>query len=447
MSVIPIPSKRALSALLLSSTIIAGAFSVTGAANAIPLLEAPGPDSVFGTLAMNRNDDGSSNELTLPFEINFFGNTFNSFFINNNGNVTFNSPDGTFTPEPFPVAGAPRIAPYWGDVDTGCLTCGEVYVGSPNADTTIVTWNNVGFFSQDSSLTNNFQLVLRNRDDIAAGDFDIEFRYDRLEWTTGDASGGTNGLGGTPAQAGFDAGIGVGGGSEGGGSEGGGEELPSLAAATTTAPVTFFTLPGSRTAAVLDLQNTSNVSPETPGLWSFAIREGAVPGETPENPLIPVVTEDGFNFDFNVQLGQQIFIDPVIAVGYDYVVNSGPNFQTVLLPTIAGDDGIYTLFGFDGTDFTIPLGELLAGELFDFGTGGVAAFRVVGIDLAALLDPLNPVAFVTGLTFVDEGQVNMTQTPLTFNTDAVPEPSSMAMLLLPGAILLAAARRRRSRTA
>ena len=105
------------------------------------------------------------------------------------------------------------------------------------------------------------------------------------------------------------------------------------------------------------------------------------------------------------------------------------------------------MFGFDGTDFTIPLGELLAGELFDFGTGGVAAFRVVGIDLAALLDPLNPVAFVTGLTFVDEGQVNMTQTPLTFNTDAVPEPSSMAMLLLPGAILLAAARRRRSRTA
>ncbi len=444
MSAIPISSKRVLSTLLLSSSLIIGTLSVTGSANAIPLIEAPGDDGVFGTLAMGRNDDGSSNELALPFEINFFGNTFNSFFINNNGNVTFNSPDGTLTPEPFPVAGAPRIAPFWGDVDTRCPSCGEVYVGSPNADTAIVTWNNVGFFSEDASLTNNFQMVLRNRSDVAQGNFDIEFRYDRLEWTTGDASNGTGGLGGTPAQAGFDAGIGDG--SNNGGGNEGPEEVQAVSfAATTTPTVTFFTLPGSRTEAVLNLQNTSNVSPETPGLWSFAIREGSVPGETPENPLLPVVTEDGFNFDFNVEIGQQVFIDPVIAVGYDYVVNSGPNIQTVMLPTIAGDDGVYNLLGFDGTDFTIDLGELLAGDLFDFGPGGVDRFRVVGIDAGALLDPLNPVAFVTALTFVDGGQVNLTQTPLTVDTESVPEPSSIALLLFPGFVLLAAARRRRSR--
>ena len=41
------------------------------------------------------------------------------------------------------------------------------------------------------------------------GNFDVDFRYNQLNWTTGNASGGINGLGGTPAQAGYDAGDGV----------------------------------------------------------------------------------------------------------------------------------------------------------------------------------------------------------------------------------------------
>lgn len=38
------------------------------------------------------NDDGSSELVTLPFPINFFGNQYSALFVNNNGNVTFNSP-------------------------------------------------------------------------------------------------------------------------------------------------------------------------------------------------------------------------------------------------------------------------------------------------------------------------------------------------------------------
>src|SRR5262249_17949209 len=55
---------------------------------------------------------------------------------------------------------------------------------------------------------NSFQLVLIERADIAPGDFDIEFNYDRIEWETGDASGGTGGLGGTSASAGYSNGEG-----------------------------------------------------------------------------------------------------------------------------------------------------------------------------------------------------------------------------------------------
>ena len=41
------------------------------------------------------------------------------------------------------------------------------------------------------------------------GDFGIEYRYEDINWTTGDASGGTNGLGGTVARAGYTAGNGT----------------------------------------------------------------------------------------------------------------------------------------------------------------------------------------------------------------------------------------------
>ncbi len=273
----------------------------------------------LGDLAMGRNDDGSSSQLDLPFSVNLFGNSYNTFYINNNGNLTFNGPVGTFTPTPFPVSNQPMIAPYWGDVDTRCLECGEVYVASPNSETVVATWYEVGFFSSNPTLTNTFQAVIRDRSDTGGGNFDFEFRYGNLDWTTGDASGGAGGLGGTPAQAGFDAGDGV----------------------------NFFTLPGSRTAEVLDLVDSSNVSEDTPGFWSFSIRNGVTPGATPENPLLPVATEEGWDFDFNIiDPDTPIFIDPILAIGYDYIVNSGPNIQSVLLPLGIGDN-LFDLWLYD----------------------------------------------------------------------------------------------------
>lgn len=50
-------------------------------------------------------------------------------------------------------------------------------------------------------------MVLIDRSDIGTGDFDIEFNYDQIQWETGDASGGSGGLGGIPASAGFSNGV------------------------------------------------------------------------------------------------------------------------------------------------------------------------------------------------------------------------------------------------
>ena len=382
------------------------------------ILNGFGGPAGYGSLAMSRNDDQSSSRLNLPFGLNFYGTNYNNFFINNNGNITFNGPVGTYTPSPFPISGQPMIAPFWADVDTRCGSCGSVYVASPDSNTVLVTWDQVGYYSNHSDKTNTFQLVLRNRPDSSAGNFDAEFRYGNLSWTTGDASGGSGGAGGTPAQAGLDAGD----------------------------QTNFFTLPGSRTAGVVNLATTTNLASPIPGVWSFAVRNGTPPGGSADNPLLPVVTSNGWNFNFNIGPNTgRVFIDPLLAIGYDYIVNSGPNVQSVLLPTGIGDN-IFELWLYNTVlgQFVNSGINILGGQIYDFGSGGVDRFSIRGIEIAAGLDPNDFTAFVTGLTFAGIGTVDLSMIAVTVNTGGgqVPLPSTLVLVGL-GLLTLRSAQRQK----
>jgi hypothetical protein len=164
----------------------------------------------FDGSTLARNDDGSTGAVNMGFTIDFFGAVFTSLFVNNNGNVTFNAPLGTFTPFPLLSTNARIIAPFFADVDTrntatNPVTYGGGTVGSRNAFG--VNWLGVGYYSY-GSLQNFFQLVIIDRADTGAGNFDFEFNYGSIVWETGTASGGNpSGLGGSSARVGWSNGT------------------------------------------------------------------------------------------------------------------------------------------------------------------------------------------------------------------------------------------------
>lgn len=151
-------------------------------------------------VASGRNDDGFMS-LALGFNFTFFGTTYNSLFINNNGNVSFGSGISSFIPTGPTGASAPLISVFFSDVDTRNASSGVVHYNL-TADELVVTWDNVGRFnSQGVPPSNSFQLVLRS-DTFAlpTGEGQIGFFYEEMDWevtqtsTTG-AVGFGNGLG------------------------------------------------------------------------------------------------------------------------------------------------------------------------------------------------------------------------------------------------------------
>jgi hypothetical protein len=216
------------------------------------------PNPGFNRNFVPRNDDGSSSLQPLGFTVNFFGNIRTHAFVNNNGNITFDSALSTFTPFGLTSTQREIIAAFFADVDTrpdgsNVVRYGNDTVNGRNAFG--VNYLNVGYFANRVDKLNSFQLILIDRSDVGPGNFDIEFNYERIRWETGEASGGVNGLGGTPAAVGWSNGTGV--------------------------PGTFFELEGSLlSGAFLDggyrslVRNRLNSS--VPGRYIFRARNGQI---------------------------------------------------------------------------------------------------------------------------------------------------------------------------
>lgn len=160
-----------------------------------------------------RNDDDVTAAVALAggWLFSLYNNApTNTVFINNNGNVTLGVDFCTFTPAGFPDASIPPcVAPFWADVDTRNAASGVVYVRN-NPGQLVVIWDHVGYYNTHGDLLNTFQLILTDGNDPTIGlGNNVGFCYGDMAWTTGDASGGVGGFGGTPATVGANAGDGT----------------------------------------------------------------------------------------------------------------------------------------------------------------------------------------------------------------------------------------------
>jgi len=187
-------------------------------------------------------DDCCDKGQQLNHKIKFFGATHEKFWPCANGMISFSGPVETYTPQKFPIAGQPVVAAFWGDVDLRrcrpdlkmrCTYFKVLYGDDANvlngkitqdymegeqtftAKVAIVqTWDKVGFYDRRTNKGNTFQIVIVS--DGGPNTF-AGLYYDKIEWTTGDDSSGTNsdgvktnavnGLGGIQAQMGFDNGM------------------------------------------------------------------------------------------------------------------------------------------------------------------------------------------------------------------------------------------------
>ena len=244
-----LPSRCGSVALLIA---IASVMALTAPlASASTALDLPGCRDT----TLHRNDDESSGLVNLAFNVDFYGSTYKSLYVNNNGNVTFDSPLGTYVPFDLTQTNRVIIAPFFADVDTrpsngGTVTYGETtFHGRPAF---CVLWDEVGYFPNQTDLRNTFQLLLV-RGTPGTGDFDVVFRYHTVQWELGSASDGVS------ARAGFSNGD----------------------------PAKSVELAGSAVnGAFLDwgpqaLSQSSLDSPDT-GTWIFHIRSGTA-GNDPRN--------------------------------------------------------------------------------------------------------------------------------------------------------------------
>lgn len=337
--------------------------------------------------ALGPNDDSSTSPVPLPFGVNFYGTSYEKLWINNNGNVTFDRPLSTYTP--FGIAGtsAQIIAPFFADVDTRGSGSQTVTYGWGNTTfeghrAFCVNWVNVGYFAGHTDKLNSFQLLLVHREDSSnPGDFDIVFNYDKIQWESGDASGGSAGLGGTSAAAGF---------SNGTGREGTSFELPGSlvnGAFLDSNPAT--SLAATRTDSPVAGRHVYRVRGGNAPLTQYVALGDSFQSGEGAGAYLPRTDTDGNKCHRSAYAYPKRLVDDgIVALNLDFGACSGAVIDDLAVTSAPTrppyDDGTAQLDRLGSSTKLVTLG--IGGNDLDFGD---VLFNCI---IATYLDALNPFA-------------------------------------------------------
>ncbi|MEO7336719.1 MAG: nidogen-like domain-containing protein, partial [Caldimonas sp.] len=139
--------------------------------------------------ASGRNDDGFSGPINFGYTLNFFGVNYTQFFANNNGNISFGAGISAYVPTGPTGSNSPLISPWFGDVDTRGALSGVLHIRQDIANETILTWDQVGYYSSHDDKLNSFQLVIRGAGfSVPQGEGSIGFFYKGMPWESTDTS-------------------------------------------------------------------------------------------------------------------------------------------------------------------------------------------------------------------------------------------------------------------
>lgn len=231
-------------------------------------------------------------------------------------------------------------------------------------------------------------------------------------------------------------------------------------------PVLRFDVPIDPTATnnftIILADATDDIFDTTVYLSSFFAEDGGVidpdtPSLVGQNEFFPILPNNLPNEETgafvleipdDIPAGETVWIDPPVAIGYEYEIDGDTEFASVSAPslaTVADLDGYFITV--DGVSVAIA-----AGATLDFMAAfGVTPteFTLTGIDPLLMLDPANTVAFPTGVSFTTvTGSITVTMTPIVEgdNVGAVPLPAS-ALLYLGGVAAFGFAARRKRKAA
>ncbi len=136
--------------------------------------------------SIGARDDGGVGPIDLGFNVDWFGTSYSSIYINNNGGFVFNDGGGSFTAfsgVDLQTAPRPYVLPLFTDIDTtlssGVVEFGPLDNANPSAGYCI-NWIDVGEYGS-SDRDYSFQVILTN---LGGGEIDLEFNYDRVSVPT-----------------------------------------------------------------------------------------------------------------------------------------------------------------------------------------------------------------------------------------------------------------------